>query len=145
PKTGGVSFKKADDGGYVFEMKQDLEGPMKAGMGRLGGMGGGMGGRGGEGRKPSPEQQEQAKQMMRMMLQGSEAKITVVMPGAVKSADGMKALEGRKAQWRMGEDDILGMMDKAGSGGAPKTREMKGVGGEAPGLETEWGACRRGR
>lgn len=139
PSTGGVSFQKNDDGGYVFEMKQDLAGPMKAVRERLAGMGGGMGG--GDGVKPSPE--AQVKQFLRMALTGSEVKITVVMPGAVKSAEGMKPMDGRKAQWRVGEDDIASMMGKSDGSEVPANMAMKVVCGEASGLDAELAAFKK--
>jgi hypothetical protein len=131
PQTGSISFKKTEDGGYAFEMDQDLGGPMKAGMGRLGGA---MGGGGEGGMKPNAEQQQQAKQMMKMMLAGFDAKITVVMPGAVKSAEGMKPLEGRGAQWHMGEDDLMTMMDKKEP---PADMKMKVVCDAPTGIDDE--------
>jgi len=66
-------------------------------------------------------------------LQGFEVKVSVVMPGPVKSAEGMTPGEGRTATLAITEKDIRDMMDKKKG---PPPSKMKVV-ASAPGDLTE--------
>ena len=85
-----MTFRKDDGGdGHVLEVNGELLG-------------------GGNQLDNVPEEQvAQAK----MMLQGFESKVTVVMPGAVKSADPLKT-SGREAVSHLTDKDIMDIIDK---------------------------------
>ncbi len=120
PEKGTIAFEASPDGGYVFTMTQEIPDEMK----------GGMPGMGGEGGKLTPEQEaqrQQAMQMMKAMMAGFEMKLAVVMPGEIKSADGLPATEGRKASLRIGEEDLQAFMEQKKQ---PPT-QMKVVSGPA--------------
>ncbi|HVY61888.1 MAG TPA: hypothetical protein VHF22_09555 [Planctomycetota bacterium] len=105
-----ISFKKDEAGdGHKLDLmlSNRLQDQLKQGMGGDDDGGG----------KQTPEQEQmakQAKEMVKAMLAGFDVKVKVVMPGAVKSADGMKATgEGsREALFALGEKDVEAMMDK---------------------------------
>lgn len=127
PEKGSLSFKKNEDGGYTFSMTQDLD-ELKQGMPGMEGAP--------EGQTLTPEQEAQQQQMMAMMkgmLAGFEMKVSVVMPGEIKSAEGMKPDQGRRALFQMGEQDVIAMMEKK----KEPPKEMKVVSGPASGLDAE--------
>jgi hypothetical protein len=137
PEKGTLTFTKADDGGSIFEMTQEMPDELKGG-----GFPGMAPARPGE--KPTPEEEAQRKQMMEMMkgmLAGFEARITVVMPGAVKSAEGMKPADGRKAEFKMTEQDMVGMMDSQKLDSIP-TR-FKVVSAAPSGIDAEFEAFKK--
>ena len=124
-----VSFKKDDAGdGYVFEMKGELPS-------ELSGAGGEMGGK-----KGTPEQEQMQKQMadmMKSMMAGFDMKVKVVMPGAVKTATGLKAVEdgSREAVFALGEKDLQAIMDKKQE--PPKEMRVVSKAADTKALETE--------
>jgi hypothetical protein len=122
PDKGTISWTKNADGGNTFEITQETPDELK--------------GMGGDDAKKTPEQKQQEAQMkamMKGMLAGFEMKIAVVMPGAVKSAEGMTPGEGRNAQVSMNEQDVQDIMDKKKT---PPTK-MKVVAGAPSGLDDE--------
>jgi hypothetical protein len=119
-KGGSISWKKNDDGGNTFEITQSTPDEFK----------------GGDDANKTPEQkqqEEQSKAMMRSMMAGFEMKVSVVMPGAVKSSEGMAA-DGRKASYALTEKDLGDIIDKK-KGPPPST--FKVVAGAPAGLDDE--------
>jgi len=102
-KKDKMSFRKTETGeGYVFEMDNaSMNEQLKGGMGG-----------GDEGMSEEQKQQaEMMKQMMKGFLAGFDMRVSVVMPGAVTSAEGMVAGEGRKAAFALGEKEVNELMD----------------------------------
>jgi hypothetical protein len=106
PENGSLAFEKTADGGFVFSMSQEIPERMKRSLSGLEGQ---------KGEKPTPEEEAQRQQMvamMKAMIAGFEMKISVVMPGEVKSAEGLSSTEGRRASLALGEQDVFDIMEK---------------------------------
>ena len=116
---GKMTFTKdAATGGYLLEMKpeipNEITGEKKEGAPEL-----------------TPEQEQMQKQMLEMMkgmMAGFDMKVTIVMPGNVTKAEGMKATEGtRNATFALGEKELLAIMEKK----EKPPKEMKVTSGPA--------------
>ena len=118
-KNGKISFQKDPAGeGHLFELAGEMPNELSGGPGADG---------------PEAEQQKQMQEMMKGMLAGFDMKVTVVMPGAVKTAEGMKPTEGRNAVFALTEKDVLAIMDKK----MTPPKEMKVTSGAPGSLDTE--------
>jgi hypothetical protein len=131
-ENGAMSFKKDGDG-YVFSMTGKLPDDIAK-----------MPGGGGKSDAPkTPEQEAMEKQMLEMvkgMMQGFDVKVKVVMPGQVKSAEGMKPGEGREALFNLTEKDLVAIMEKK----QEPPKEMKVVSGPAdPKVDAELAAFKK--